>query len=364
MNVPIVDHADLRSSDPTAVRRAAEAVRRGFSELGLVYVQGTPVARPEVDALYDAFLAVLDRPEAEKAGWGGADIWYQRGWTPPNTETSVQGGGQPDYKECFFAAPEALDPLAAAQWREIMCANVWPAGADAFRERTLAMGRALHGIGLGLLRAAEVALDLPTATLTAPTTGGPHLTRLLKYLPLDEAAVAQRDGVLWGEEHTDFNLLTLLPGGRFYKDGVPDVRPRDGGGLFLRTHPTAEHPNGRKVPGRPPPGCVVAQVGQQFEILTGGTFQATPHGIVAPDEPGFVRTSVAHFVHVHPNTLLTPLPSLRPASGDRYDPPVLAGTYATKTLVDIGLAPRAVLDRMGYRHYDRLRAIRAREDGT
>jgi hypothetical protein len=66
---------------------------------------------------------------------------------------------------------------------------------------------------------------------------------------LFRSQVGQRGKVLWGEEHTDFNLLTLLPGGRFYRDGVADVRPRDGGGLYLRTHPTAAHPNGEKVPG-------------------------------------------------------------------------------------------------------------------
>ncbi len=364
MDVPVVEHSDLTSADPAARRRAGDAVKRGFSELGLVYVQGAPIALPEVHALYDSFLQVLERPTAEKARWGGPDLWYQRGWTPPNTEVSVQGGGQPDFKECYFAAPEPLDAVAAAQWAEIMCPNVWPDGAADFARRMVDVGHALHGVGLGLLRAAEVALDLPPDTLRAPCTGAPHVTRLLKYLPLDAGQVAQRERVLWGEEHTDFNLLTLLPGGRFYRDGVGDVRPRDGGGLYLRTHPTAEHPTGQKVPGRPPAGCIVAQVGQQFEILTGGAFHATPHGIVAPDEPGFVRTSVAHFVHVHPNTILTPHPSLRGAAHGQYDPPVLAGTYATKTLVDIGLAPKAVLDRMGYRHYDRLRAIRAREAGT
>jgi hypothetical protein len=39
-------------------------------------------------------------------------------------------------------------------------------------------------------------------------------------------------------------------------------------------------------------------------------------------------------------------------------PPVLAGTYAIKTLVDIGLAPKSAIDKLGYRHYDRLEAQR------
>jgi isopenicillin N synthase-like dioxygenase len=364
VNVPVVEHEDLHSTEPAAIRRAADAVAAGFGGPGLVWIRGAPVARPDVNALYDDFLEVLRRPTAEKSSWGGRHLWFQRGWTPPNTEVSVQGGGQPDFKECFFAAPEPIDSLGARQWPELLCDNVWPTGADRFRTRTLAVGHALHTVGMGLLGAAERALGLAEGAIGEACQGAAHLTRLLAYLPLDEDQVRHRDRVLWGEEHTDFNLLTLLPGGRFYRDGVPDVSPRDGGGLFLRTQPDAEHPTGQKVPGRPPPGCIVAQVGQELEILSGGTFLATPHGIVAPDEPGFVRTSVAHFVHLHPKTVLTPHATLRDRAGSRYDPPVLAGTYATKTLVDIGLAPREALDRFGYRHYDRLRAIRAREDGT
>jgi hypothetical protein len=45
-----------------------------------------------------------------------------------------------------------------------------------------------------------------------------------------------------------------------------------------------------------------------------------------------------------------------------YSPPVLAGTYSIKTLVDIGLAPPSALDKLGYRHYERLATIRSRTD--
>jgi len=47
-----------------------------------------------------------------------------------------------------------------------------------------------------------------------------------------------------------------------------------------------------------------------------------------------------------------------------YAPPVLAGTYAIKTLVDIGLAPPEALQKLGYRHYGRLAEIHAAERGS
>ena len=124
--------------------------------------------------------------------------------------------------------------------------------------------------------------------------------------------------------------------------------------MWLRTPPTADAPAGQLIRGRAPEGCVVAQVGQQLEVLSGGRFLATPHVITAPTETGWTRASFAHFVHLNGRERVEPLPECRAAAGDAYAPPVLAGNYAMKTLVDIGLAPRDSLDRLGYRHYDRL----------
>jgi isopenicillin N synthase-like dioxygenase len=103
----------------------------------------------------------------------------------------------------------------------------------------------------------------------------------------------------------------------------------------------------------------VVQVGQQLEILTGGTFLATPHVVTAPSTPGFSRLSAAHFVHMHSHQRVFPLPPFQsPEALAAYSPPVLAGTYSIKTLVDIGLAPPSAIDKLGYRQYDRLAALR------
>ncbi len=225
----------------------------------------------------------------------------------------------------------------------------------------LSIGRHLHAVGILLLRACEVALDLSPEAMVGLSRGGAHVTRLLKYLPLNNEQIARRPRVLWGEEHTDFNVLTLLPGGCFYRDRARG-RPQESGGLFLRTRPTPEHPSGRKVGGRPPEGCLVAQVGQQLEVMSGGQFLATPHGIVAPGEPGWTRTSLAHFVHLNGRSRVEPLVEIPEERRSAYAPPVLAGTYATKTLVDIGLAPPSVLGQLGYRHYERLSDLRGLEE--
>ncbi|MBX3212585.1 MAG: isopenicillin N synthase family oxygenase [Labilithrix sp.] len=357
-SIPTVDLEDLRSEDAARVRAAHAAIREAFGTYGLAYVKNHGVDQAGVARVFEGFRAFTKRPADEKEHFARRADWFQRGWTPPNTEVAVAGGGQPDFKECYFAAPYEREPELASQYPELFPENVWPEDAGAWREDYLAMGRALHEAGAALLRGAASALDLPAGSFTDVCEGGAHVTRVLHYLGLAPEQVDK--GILWGEEHTDFNLLTLLPGGSFRDpSGAVAPKPDDRSGLFLRTRATPEAPSGTQVRGRPPEGCIIAQIGQQLEILTGGRFIATPHVITAPGVPGWTRDSAAHFVHANPNRVLYPLaPFLDDQSRRAYGPPVLAGTYAIKTLVDIGLAPPTAIEKLGYRHYDRLEAQR------
>ena len=359
--IPTVDLHDLASSDLERQEKASDAILTAFGTYGLIYIRNHGIETERLEAFYSAFLEFTDRPEDEKEAVARPDIWFQRGWTPPNTERAVAAGGQPDFKECYFAAPEPLDEEVARQYPEIYAENIWPEAEGAFEKHYMFIGHQLHRVGLELLRGAAAALGLKPWAFEAGALGAPHVTRSLRYLPVTQAQIDA--GVLWGEEHTDYNLLTLLPGGRFLDAaGNRTARPDDACGLYLRTRPTEEHPNGQMLPGKPPEGCIVAQVGQQLEILTGGTFLATPHVIKAPGTTGYARVSMAHFIHMHAHQTLFPMKPFRTAEAlAAYSPPVLAGTYGTKTLVDIGLAPKEALNAFGYRHYDRLDTMRANE---
>lgn len=345
--VPELDLDDVHSDDPTRLDRAARAVAEGYGRLGAVAVAGHRLA-PDVDeAAHAAFLAFCALPEATKARWHRRDLWHQRGWTPPLTEKAVVAGGTPDFKECFFAAPLPLDGEARPLWPELLCDNVWPdAEVPALGPTLTAAGRALHDAGLGVLAAAERALGLDPGELAALTPGAAHVTRALRYLPLS-AGEADAD-VPWGEEHTDFNLLTVLGGSRFLDpDGRPGAAPDARSGLYLRLG-SGPHDPGTLVRGVAPTGRIVSQVGQQLEILSGGRFRATPHVIRAPSTPGWSRSAFAHFVHVHPMRVLTPVAACAtPEALRAYHPPALAGLWALKTLVDIGLAPRDALGWLG-----------------
>ena len=361
-SVPTVDLGDLAHHDRGIRQAACTKILEGFGTYGLIYVLGHGIDFALRDRLFERFARFTDRSEGEKQPYNRGDIWFQRGWTPPNTERAVVAGGQPDFKECFFAAPLPVDDTLALEYPEICAPNIWPDDDVAFAREHTELGRALHETGATILMGLAMSLGLPSRCFDHRLAGAPHVFRLLRYLPLDEAQVSK--GVLWGEEHTDFNLLTLLPGGRFLDPaGEPCERPDEGSGLYLRTRPTEEHPDGIKIRGVAPEGCIVAQVGQQLEILTGGSVLATPHVITAPTTAGYTRVSGAHFLHLHGHQMVFPFEAFRtPQTVRAYSPPVLAGTYAIKTLVDIGLAPPSALDALGYRQYGRLAEIREREE--
>lgn len=362
--IPTVDFTALNSLDLHARNEAEQALKLGFSKFGLAYIKNSGIDRQNLNRFYDAFLNFTHKDEAEKETLSQPDIWFQRGWTPPNTEQAVIAGGQADFKECYFIAPERLPGHYKARYPALYADNIWPKDVPYFKEGFLNMGQSLQAIGVTLLRACAKALGLEAHTFEEKVYDGPHVTRALHYLALKEEQLNQ--GILWGEEHTDFNLLTLLPGGRFLDQNQASCeRPDDVAGLYLRTRSSAEHPEGLMLRGAPPKDCIVVQVGQQFEILTGGIFQATPHVIKAPLTAGYERLSLAHFVHTRVDQVLEPLDPFRsPEAIAAYSPPVLAGTYATKTLVDIHLAPKSALEQLGYRQYARLENIRKKEDSA
>lgn len=362
LDIPVVDLEALDSPRTARREEALEALLEGFGHYGLIYIRNHDVDIDLVDAFYDAFLEFTERPEDEKRELSRGDLWYQRGWTPPNTEEAVVAG-QPDFKECYFASPSDPDEAVQREFPEIYADNIWPDDAETFRERYLEVGHQLQQIGVALLRGCAQALDLEAHRLEEQVQGGPHVTRALRYVPLTEDQVGT--DILWGEEHTDFNCLTILPGGRFLNasDGSRTDKPDEDAGLYLRTRPTEEHPEGRKVQGQTPDDCIIAQVGQQLEVLTGGEFLATPHVIEAPDTTGYSRVSMAHFVHMHARQTVFPLESFQNEETIAgYGPPVKAGTYNRKTLVDIGLAPEDALDRLGYTQYERLDRMREAEE--
>lgn len=123
---------------------------------------------------------------------------------------------------------------------------------------------------------------------------------------------------------------------------------------FLSIHGRSRYPglcvwlrDGRRIPVRLPPGCILIQAGRQLEWLTGGLIAAGMHEVVASDSTAAAmeraqaagrplwRVSSTVFAHIRPDVLLAPLPTCADAEGTYA--PVTAGEFVRTEIEAIKL---------------------------
>lgn len=147
-------------------------------------------------------------------------------------------------------------------------------------------------------------------TLSSLAREGPesnHKCRLLLYHDFDTKEALQASKGMWAPPHKDTCLLTGLVPPVFF-DRVTHEQvdcPEPAVGLYVR--------DGRGAVCRviPPQGlgeCLLFQVGEALQIISGGAYHATEHCVRAPPKPqaGFVRTTLAVFMqpHAHEDLML------------------------------------------------------------
>jgi isopenicillin N synthase-like dioxygenase len=295
--LPVVDVADLRSSEPARRRDAAEALGQATREAGFLYVVGhgvPPVLGARLLEQAAAFFALpLERKLALHIGRSA----NHRGYVPPGEEV-FYGGGR-DRKEAFDLALDlpADDPVVRAG-TPMMGPNVWP-DLPGFREDVDAYYRAVFALGRRLLRGFALALGLPEDAFDAFVTKPPSQLRLVHY-PHDPG---DPDGAGIAA-HTDYECFTIL------LPTAPGLEVMNGEGTWVDAPPLE--------------GALVVNVGDLMEIWSNGTFLATSHRVRPVREERF---SFPLFFCCDYHTEVAPLPALvgpeRPA---RY-PSVRAGEH-------------------------------------
>lgn len=122
--------------------------------------------------------------------------------------------------------------------------------------------------------------------------------RLLYYYPLSHDEENSDDS--WIGWHNDSGFLTALSGDIYVDDKTGEVLdkcPDPNAGLYVMSR------KGEKIKIDIPSDCMAIQLGECFQILTGGTLVATPHCVCGVDSksfPGISRISEACFVDTKP----------------------------------------------------------------
>ena len=303
----------LWRSDPQAFGRALIA---SFLDTGFAVVSEHGLDQAVIDASVDAARGFFALSDADKRAWFAPGQAGARGYTPFGIETA-KGGRRPDLKEFWHVGRELPE---AHPYREVMPDNLWPDRPAGFRPALDALYRDLDALGVELLEATALGLELERDWFHDKTALGDSILRLAHYPPVEPGAEGVRAGA-----HEDINVITLLLGA-------------EEAGLQILTR------SGEWLAVSPPPGAVVVNVGDMLQRLTNHVLPSTTHRVVNPPEHrrGVARLSTPFFVHFQPDYLIRTLPScIGPGRPDHYPDPITANAYLQQRLEEIGLKKQA-----------------------
>ncbi len=284
MNVPSARPAalDARLLEGAANDRSrfVEQLREACRDVGTFYLTGHSVPAALCACVLEETRAFFALPSEDKALIDIKGSRHFRGYSRMCNER--------DWREQVHFGPElpaVAHDAAFAYWR-LQGPNLWPSqlGAD-WRETMLSFLREIDTQGRRLLAAVETAAGLPAGYFDCLAGDSPYLLmKLICYYPQPGDQCA-RSGVA---PHCDWSWLTFL----LQDTAGLEVQTRDG--EWLAVPPVTD--------------ALIVSVGELTEIVTSGTFRATPHRVhnLSRDRP---RVSVPVFINPSLNAVVaSPLP--------------------------------------------------------
>ena len=308
-HVPTLDIRRYDTDQAAFVRELGQAYERfGFCGIG-----GHGLSAELLDGAYRAFQDFFALPPDVKMkyhvpGSGGA-----RGYTPFKIETA-KDSQYPDLKEFWHIGREIPRDSRYAAY---MPPNLWPVEVPTFRQYGYGLYQALDQLGVRVLRALALYIDLPETWFDDKVDSGNSILRPIHYPPIDTVDVPNvRAGA-----HEDINFITLLVGAS--AAGL-ELLGRDGEWLPITTQGDA----------------IVVNIGDMLQRLSNHVYPSTTHRVVNPrgDAARRPRYSVPYFLHPNPDFLIRTLPSCVTAGNpDRYPEPITGHAYLRQRQREIRL---------------------------
>lgn len=305
--LPVLDIGPFAAdeSSPDAVAFVAE-IGRVVHDIGFFYVVGHGIPADLADRAHDVARQFFALPDDARLEIENVRSPQFRGYTRFGHERT---NGQVDLRDQIDIGREQPAPAIGPgdpAWLRLRGPNLWPSALPELQGVTTEwMGR-LEELGHVLLRALALALELPADTFAEAVTPPEVLLKVIRYRTPAEGA-DDRQGV---GAHRDTGFLSFV-----HQDSV--------GGLQVER-------DGRLIDVPQLPGALVVNIGEMFQLVTRGYYNATVHRVVSPP-PGVERISLAYFFNPRLEATLAPvelaphLAALAPG-GESDDPanPILA----------------------------------------
>ncbi|QXC60076.1 hypothetical protein KSP35_17155 [Aquihabitans sp. G128] len=313
-----VDLEPFRLGGPAERRAVAEEIDAACRATGFLVLTGHGVPAAVVDRWMEASSEFFALPVEEKQRWVVEEPTANVGYTALGQEALAYTLGEetpPDLFEALtFNREDAVGPVFDAM-RAFFHPNVWPDRPAGLRDAYLAYETELRALSHTVLRAMELALDLPPEWLVDRNRNAVITTRSINYERAPGSPEPEPGQMRLGA-HTDYGVLTLLAA-----DDVPGLEVRRDG----TWHPVSVAP-----------GTFVGNIGDLLARWTNDRWQSTLHRVVPPPaglDGSARRRSIARFMDGDPSLTVECIPSCVTAEHPARYGPVNAGEWLVAKIV-------------------------------
>ena len=278
----------------------------GIEGKGIILVKDLPDFQKERIKLLDLSRKFANLPDDVKTQYEDPNSNYSFGWSHGKEKMKKN---TPDFaKGSYYANPiydkitndEELLKKYPATYGE----NIWPnKDLPELKPAFKKMGKKMYDLGLLICREIDKYLfDLTKGKHKLNTfyhtirKSKIYKGRLLHYYPMKEEVNKKEDGLCgW---HLDHGCITVLTSPLYYDLNGNVISKPDNCGLYIKDK------NGNIINVDIPENCLAIQIGEMFQILSGGLIRATPHCVKSCFKNNITREQFPLFMDCEPELLV------------------------------------------------------------
>lgn len=308
--VPVLSLGSYTQGTEADKAQFTEKLFTGIKDYGFIILKDHGVSQNLFTQAYSILESFYALPADTKKKYISPSGGGQRGYTAFGTE-HAKGSPVMDLKEFWHVGREVPDNHPFAKYYP---KNIWPTEIPEFKEVFSKLYSSLELAGMQMMEALTKPLEVETKYFEKMVKEGNSILRLLHYPPIPEGTDPR---CLRAAPHEDINFITILPAAT--QSGL-QLKDRDGQWLDIKSEP----------------GTLIVDAGDMLSRLTNEVIPSTTHQVVNPqDGTNKSRYSMPFFMHPHPESVLSCLPSCRGA-GAKY-PDITAHEFLMQRLREIGL---------------------------
>ena len=265
--IPEISMLDIKNRDEKTIHELSLAL----TAHGFFTITDHGISDEILTESYKLSKDFFDLDESTKNTYAHPEKAGARGYTPFGKETAV-GETTPDLKEFWHHGPQVDESFDSR-----IASNIYVKEVQAFNDQCDLLFNQLNNLGIEVLRAIALILNLNSKFFDEWALKGNSILRLIHYPP-----VLNSSNTLRARAHGDINLITLLVGAE--ESGLEVLSP-----------------DGDWIPIVAKSKSIVCNIGDMMELVTRSQLKSTTHRVVDHNtKTSKSRYSMPFFLHPSP----------------------------------------------------------------